>query len=206
MGHRSWVPTGCWGSVWLIRYWAERRQGGRSAWLPCPAPASLPFWILGWLPGRDHRHIFSPHSLCTGWKRAGSKRLGLAGLPAAQGAGQKPAPSQGPRGIHPPGCASRTHWIKPGRLRPPGPSLLAPKAAEGWSSAGSPPGSASFYHPSPSCLQSWPAPQQEWHGAGMPHRPPAPSRTRTELSIWVPRPRRAGGAGGLGPREQEEWL
>lgn len=49
----------------------------------------------------------------------------------------------------------------------------------------SPPGSASFYHPSPSRLQSCLAPRREWHGAGVPHRPPAPLHTKAELSVWV---------------------
>lgn len=189
------MPTGCWGSVWLIRYWAERRQGGRSARLSCPAPASLPFWILGWLPGRDHRQIFSPRSLCRGWKRAGSKPLGLAGLPAAQGAGEEPAPSQGPGGIHPPGCAGRTRRIKPGRLWPLSPGS---KGSGGLEQRWQPPGQCILLPPLSFTPAKLPGPTARM-ARGWRAPPPAGSvKHRDRAQHLGPATQAGWGLGGLG--------
>lgn len=176
----TWVLGKCMAYQVRGRAWAGRWLGQTFGAAAVPPPASLDFGLAA---GRGSQTALLAPLALQGWKRAGSKPLGPASLPAAQGAGEKPAPSHGPGGARTPGCAGRTCWIKPGRLQPPSPSLLAPRQQRAGAAhrSRSPPGSASFCHPSPSRLQSCLAPWREWHGAGMPHRPPAPSRTRTEL-------------------------
>lgn len=182
---RGWVL----GRVWLISYGAGCWVGGCSVWVLCP-PASLDL-------GLDFGLDLGLHFGLGAQRRAQTGLLALlalqgveASVDQATGPGQSPSHPRSWRGassstrtgdIHPPGRASRTHRIRPGWLQPPSPSLLAPKAAEAGAALAA--GSASLSHP----LQ--------------PAKLPGPG------SITHQDPAQHGGdAGGLGPRQHEEWL
>lgn len=173
-GRRGTDPGGCWeayglsatgqGAGWVFSVGAVPplplcTWGWTLGWIWGRALG----WIWGWLPSGKHGQVFSPRLLCRVWRQAWIKSQGLASLPAIQGAGEEPAPPRGPEtSIHPLGCASRTHWIRPGW---PSPSLLAPAEAGAALAAGS--ASLSTLCSLQSCLAL------------------APSPTRTHLSTGV---------------------
>lgn len=151
------------------RAWVGDLVRGHSVQLLCPLP---PLWIWGWLPGADHRWGSSPRLLCGSTQ--GASCSAWPGSQAPEEPRRSHLPPTDPEASAPRLCRQEL-----------GPSLLAPKVTQGWSSDGwqvpQPPGSASFHHPPPSCLRICLAPRGAPHGAGVPHRPLAPSAT----SIWA---------------------
>lgn len=78
--------------------------------------------------------LLAPLALQGGSDRGASCSAQLASqLPKSQ---REASSLAGSKGARPQGCAGRTCWIMPGWLQTPSPSLLAPKAVEGWSNAG----------------------------------------------------------------------
>lgn len=152
----------------------------------CSAPPPLWIWgwtlgwiwgcILGWVPSGEHRQVFSLRLLCRVWKRVWIKPQGLASLPAIRGAGEEPAPPHGPE-------TSIPQAVPAG---PTGSGLAQPlspgsKGSGGWSSAGC-----------RQCTLSHPLQPAKLPGPGsITHQDPA---------------QHGGDAGGLGPRQHEEWL
>lgn len=153
------------------RAWVGDLVRGHSVQLLCPLP---PLWIWGWLPGADHRWVSSPRLLCGSTQ--GASCSAWLGSQTPEEPRRSHLPPTDPEASAPRLCRQELS-----------PSLLAAKVTQGWSSDGwqvpQRPGSASFHHPTPSCLQICLAPRGAPHGAGVPHRPLAPSAT----SIWAGR-------------------
>lgn len=105
-----------------------------------------------WPSGGHHRQVFLPHLLCRGGSKLGASCLAwpVSQCPRRE-AREKPAHLHGPGGAHSPGCACRTHQIKPGQL--------SPLAHLSWlqRQRGAGACSASFYHPLlHTCKAAWP--------------------------------------------------
>lgn len=213
MGDGFWVPSGCWGSVWLIRYGAERGQGagwGRhSARLPCPL---LPL-DFGLAAGQGSQTgLLAPLAL-QGVEASGERAAQPGRSPSRRRSWREASSLARTRGARPSPRLCRQDPLDrawPALAPPAPPSQLQRQQRAGAALAGGiGPAAPPIAHPSTTpplhaCKAAWPHGE---NGTGLAcptarrlHRTPGPS---SASGCCDP----AGlGAGGPGPRKQEEWL
>lgn len=102
------------------RAWVGDLVRGHSVQLLCPLP---PLWIWGWLPGADHRWVSLPRLLCGSTQ--GASCSAWLGSQTPEEPRRSHLPPTDPEASAPRLCRQEL-----------GPSLLAPKVTQGWSSHG----------------------------------------------------------------------